>query len=174
LIVVSWGGSYPRVASHAGAREVRPLASTTKSAAMSRSAAPPGGRRARTRTPAGQAEHRDVGRPVQQRRLGRGQVPVQAGEQGLENLIAAPEQHVDVVGLWHASTICWVRRKVVALDHADLREMVGQDARGQQTGHAPADHHGMPARSHSHPGTHTDSSQVCMPIAGRCSRLSPR
>ena len=35
-------------------------------------------------------------------------------------------------------------RKQFALDHGDRCEVVGQDARGEQSGYAPADHYGMP------------------------------
>jgi hypothetical protein len=64
----------------------------------------------------------------------------QPWEEHLENLLSAGEQGVDVARLWRAASLLGAGCEIVAVDDGDLAVSVGENARGQQAGHASAQH----------------------------------
>jgi hypothetical protein len=68
-------------------------------------------------------------------------------------LLAAHEQDVQVVGLGDTLSVRGgVGRVRVGLDKGDLVDVVGEDAGGEEAGHAPAENDSMTQRPASHPG----------------------
>ena len=81
------------------------------------------------------AEH-VAGRRAARRKLSR-----QPREQLFEHLLAASEQGMRVMGLRHAAPMLRMFRQSIAVEYGDLRVRIGEDSRGQQTGHTRPDHH---------------------------------
>lgn len=84
-----------------------------------------------------------VGEHVADRDAVRDQVLGQAREQLLERLLSAREQGVDVPRLRCAAPVIRARREIVAVDDGHLAVGIGEHARGEQAGHAAAQHDGV-------------------------------
>jgi hypothetical protein len=80
---------------------------------------------------------------VNLRGTGREQFLANAAEQPRDRILTAQQQTVRVTALRHAASMLGPFAALVALDHGDGLEIVGQHTRGQQSSHAAADNNGI-------------------------------
>jgi hypothetical protein len=73
----------------------------------------------------------------------RDQIVRQAGKQLFEDLVSSDEQGMGMAPLRNAFARFGRIGEGIPLDDRHLGVSIRQDARGHQTGHAAADHHGM-------------------------------
>ena len=128
--------------------------------------------------PSGGTQQAHIPRPPNGYGALSGEVCSKARQQFLEDLCAASEEDMQVARLRHALSECRIGGEPVAVDDDDVGEAIRQNARGQEAGHAAADHDG-PIRcrdrggSHDRPIIHPRRLARFLPRSARRRRLQP-
>ena len=105
--------------------------------------------------PSRRAEPQHLGGDGDVDRTGGDELVGEARQQSFDRLLAAGQDHVEVIALGYPGTVGRVAGDGVALDDRDPFEVAGQRLGGEQAGHAGAEHDGVvvPRKMGIHPPT---------------------